>query len=1094
MDLKYSLGLDIGISSVGWAVVNNDLERIERMGVRAFDRAENPKNGSSLAAPRREARSARRRLRRRRYRVARVRDFIQKKGLLTKVEMGQLFDWRPEDLDVWSVRVNGIKRKLSDREFARVLIHLAKNRGFKSNRKSEEKESETGAVLSAVRENAELMKEKGYRTVAEMLFEEERFKGRKRNKGGEYTHVISRAELENEIRLIFAMQRQFGHSFASNENEEEYVEIWSSQRPFAAKDDILNRIGTCTFEPNEKRAPKFTYTFERFRALDKVNRLKILSISEPQRPLRPEEREAALNLLLSKKEVRYKELRKLFHLKETERFNELFYDPAVKLEKNENIVFLSLEGQWKIRKAIEKAEGKIMANSYRPIDIDTFAYALTVFKDDPDIRDYLENVYVNERGKPIKNLSNRAYHSTLIDSLLELSFSKFGHLSLKALNNILPFLEEGYMYHEACEKAGYVFNKKRDRQKQFLLPVIPSKEIANPVVIRSLSQTRKIINSIIKRYGSPTAIYIELAREMGRPYNERRKIEKLYDKNRQINENAKTHIRELYPSISDPRGHDILKYKLWQEQNGRCAYSLKSIPVERLLDAGFAEVDHIMPYSRSFDDSNANKVLVLKSENQNKQNRTPYEWFGHDEKKWQEFTSFVTTLKVSKKKKDLLLKKNFDDEQAETFKSRHLNDTRYITRFLKTFIEEHLQFREETGKKQYVETVNGAYTSLMRKRWGFNKNRSENDLHHALDAVIVAVCHPFRHRVSTYFKRRETSAANLLKRDGERFPEPWESFVKEVEARMIQDPELLKRALMSLELLSYDKDFLEEVRPIFVSRMPKRSVKGQIHEDTLRRHRGFTDDGYIRAVTKTKLEDISFDKNGDFKMYDKESDPKTYEAIKQRYLKSGKDKKKAFSTPLYKPAKDPSKAPIIRSVKIEDTKNRAVQLNEKTIADNASIVRTEVFRHKETGRFFLAPVYVSDVMKGNIPERFITASKPYSEWRKIDNDEFEFLFNLFPNDVIKVKMPSVKKTKTAIGETILWQERILYYKGVDIQTAAISVIDHMNSFKDRIGTQRLLTFEKYQVDPLGKLTKINGEKRYGVSTYSHSKTLETVNS
>lgn len=1093
MDLRYSLGLDIGISSVGWAVINNDLERIERMGVRAFDRAENP-DGSSLAAPRREARSARRRLRRRRYRVARVRDFIQKKGLLTKVEMARLFDWSPEDLDIWLVRVKGIERKLSDREFARVLIHLAKNRGFKSNRKSEKKESETGAVLSAVKENTELMEEKRYRTAAEMLLcEEERFKGRKRNKGGEYTHVISRADLEKEIRLIFAMQRQFGHSFASNENEEEYVKIWSSQRPFAAKDDILKRIGTCTFEPNEKRAPKFTYTFERFRALDKVNRLRILSISEPQRPLRPEEREAALNLLLSKKEVRYKELRKLFHLKETERFNELFYDPAVKLEKNENIVFLSLEGQWKIRKAIEKAEGKIMANSYRPIDIDTFAYALTVFKDDPDIRDYLENVYVNERGKPIKNLANRAYHSTLIDSLLELSFSKFGHLSLKSLNNILPFLEEGYMYHEACEKAGYVFNKKRDSQKQFLLPVIPSKEIANPVVIRSLSQTRKIINSIIKRYGSPSAIYIELAREMGRPYNERRQIEKLYDKNRKINENAKTHIRELYPSISDPRGHDILKYKLWQEQNGRCAYSLKSIPVDCLLDAGFAEVDHIMPYSRSFDDSNANKVLVLKSENQNKQNRTPYEWFGHDEEKWQKFTSFVTTLKVSKKKKDLLLKKNFDDEQAKTFKSRHLNDTRYITRFLKTFIEDHLQFREETGKKQYVETVNGAYTSLMRKRWGFNKNRSENDLHHALDAVIVAVCHPFRHRVSTYFKRRETSAANLLKRDGERFPEPWEGFVKEVEARMIQDPELLKRALMSLELLSYDVDFLEEVRPIFVSRMPKRSVKGQIHEDTLRRHRGFTDDGYIRTVTKTKLKDITFDENGDFKMYNKESDPKTYEAIKQRYLECGKDKKKAFSRALYKPAKDPKKAPIIRSVKIEKIKPLVVQLDKKTIADNESIARTEIFRHKKTGYYYLTPVYVSDVMANKIPTKLVAIKKPFNKWYDI-TDEYEFLFSLFSNDLVRLKLPEEKLIVNKLGEKISLQEAYFYFKSADRKNASITLIDHMNSFELRTSIQKLITFEKYQVDPLGNLTKVNGEKRYGVSTYSHSKTLKTVNS
>src|SRR5699024_5167133 len=104
---------------------------------------------------------------------------------------------------------------------------------------------------------------------------------------------------------------------------------------------------------------------------------------------------------------------------------------------------------------------------------------------------------------------------------------------------IIPFLEEGYLYHEACEKAGYDFNQKVGQNKEKLLPVIPVQEIMNPVVIRSLSQTRKVINSIIKRYGSPTEIYIEMAREMGRHYNERKEIEKQYNKNRSMNDKAK---------------------------------------------------------------------------------------------------------------------------------------------------------------------------------------------------------------------------------------------------------------------------------------------------------------------------------------------------------------------------------------------------------------------------------------------------------------------------------------------------------------------------------------------------------------------------
>lgn len=1077
--VRYSIGLDIGISSVGWAVINLDKERIEDLGSRMFDVAENPKNGSSLAAPRREARSARRRLRRRRYRVSRVRKFMIQSGLLSEVEADQLFDWQDGDLDIWLIRVNGLERKLTDREFARILIHYAKNRGFKSNRKSETKDGEGGVLLKAVRDNAMLMKEKGYRTVAEMLVLDEKFNGRKRNKGGDYSHVLARNEIEKEIKEVFIKQREFGHSFAAKENEETFIQIWSSQRPFSTQDDIAKRIGNCTFEENEKRAPKSSYTFEKFRGLDKINRLRIISDHHPQRALLDEERRKVMESMLKKKEIKYKDLRQTLGLDNDERFNELFYDPSVTNEKNENKTFISLEGYYELKKIVSEVEGKTLAESYRPIDYDTFAYAVTVYKDDHDARDYLLNEYVDKNGKRINNLANRSYSTELIEELLNVSYSKFGHLSFKALNNIIPYLEEGFLYHEACEKAGYNFNQKIGKKKEKLLPVIPADNIVNPVVIRSLSQTRKVLNAIIKRYGSPSSIYIEMAREMGRHYNERREIEKQYNKNRTTNEKAKSRIQELHPEIGDPRGHDILKYKLWEEQDGLCAYSLKPIPIEKLFDYGFAEVDHIIPYSRSFDDSNANKVLVLAKQNQNKQNRTPFEWFGSDPVRWDQYISFVNSMKVRKKKKDLLLKKNFDDDQAEQFKSRHLNDTRYITRFIKGFIEDNLQFREEEGRKQYVFTVNGAYTSLMRKRWGFNKNRSENDLHHALDAVLVAVSLPFRNRVSNYFKHSELHASQLLKRKGERFPEPWEGFSKEVEARMLQNPETLKLALESLSLDSYDEDFINRVNPIFVSRMPKRSVKGQIHEESIRRHRGFTEKGLNLLVKKYALKDIKFDKKtGDFPMYGRESDPKTYHAIKERYLEYG-DAAKAFSTPLYKPSKNPEKAPIIRSVKLETTANQVFHLDDKTVADNASIARTEVFRHKENGKYYLAPVYVSDVMAKKVPEKFITANKPYNEW-VIINDEYEFLFNLFPNDVIKVVMPKEKESKTWMKTSVIWTEGLFYYKGVDSRTAALSLIDHMNSFFDRIGSKNLLLIEKYQTDPLGNLTKVHKEKRYGV--------------
>ncbi|SFG31232.1 type II CRISPR RNA-guided endonuclease Cas9 [Sporolactobacillus nakayamae] len=1084
--MKYSIGLDIGISSVGWSVINLDKKRIEKMGARLYDAAENPKNGSSLAAPRRDARSARRRLRRRRYRVGKVRQFILEKGLLTRGQMEQLYDWKAGDLDIWLVRVNALERLLTDREFARVLVHLAKNRGYRSNRKSESKKDDNGQVLSAIKANKELMKEKGYQTVAEMLVSEpEKFAGRKRNRDGEYTHVLARGELEQEIQLIFEKQHEYGQRFATPDNKKIYIEIWSAQRPVATKEDILKKIGDCTFEKGEKRAPKASYAFQYFRALDKLSRLRILSSSQPSRELAEEERNAIIPYLFDKEKVTYFELRKKLSLAEDQRFNDLFYDPAEDLKKNENKVFLSLKEQYEIRKIIKNVEGKDALVQYRPVDLDEIAYALTIFKDDKDTVDYLSNNYVNEKGKRINNRANRKYNKELIDNLLSLSFSKFGHLSLKALNKLIPLMEKGIPYFRACDELGYRLDEQVGESKQHLLPVIPADEIRNPVVIRSLSQTRKIINGIIKRYGSPLYMYIELAREMGRPYKERRDLDKQYNKNRAVNDDAKAYIQELYPH-KNPQGHDILKFKLWQQQDCKCAYSQETIHLNDLFESGFTEVDHIIPYSRSFDDSNTNKVLVLSKMNQEKKNRTPSEWFGADEHRWKKFESYVKTLKVAKKKKDLLLKRNMDDEQEQTFKARHLNDTRYITRFIKSFVEDNLEFREVKDAKQHVFAVNGAYTSLMRKRWGFNKNREANDLHHAVDAVIIAVSQPFRYEVSTYFKHREVSLKQLLKRTWDRFPEPWEEFVKELRARILQEPERLKLALDSLALDSYDQEFISEVKPIFISRMPKRSVKGQIHEETLRRVRGTRKDGYARIVTRTKLENIPFDKKtGDFPMFGKESDMKTYQAIKQRYLESGKDKNKAFIEPLYKPAKDMNKASIIRSVKIEDKANQVVSLKDEAVAANASIVRTEVYQHKKTGKFYLVPVYVADVVAGREPKKFIKPLQPYEKWVDI-TDDYKFLFNLFSNDVVYVKMKKSKTTKSNLGETIMWQEGYFYYKKTDSATAQIGIMDHMNSYVDRIGSQNLQIFEKYQIDPLGHLTKVHGEKKYGIPALSHS--------
>ena len=174
-EINYALGLDIGITSVGWSVIKLDDNfngiRIEDLGVRIFNAAENPKDGSSLALPRRLARGRRRLVRRKAYRIKRVRNLILSEKILTKDELDNLF-FNNEALSVWEARVKGLDHLLSKEEWAKILINLCKRRGFRSNRKNEAKDKETGQILSSINVNKEKMKESNSRTIGELIYNE----------------------------------------------------------------------------------------------------------------------------------------------------------------------------------------------------------------------------------------------------------------------------------------------------------------------------------------------------------------------------------------------------------------------------------------------------------------------------------------------------------------------------------------------------------------------------------------------------------------------------------------------------------------------------------------------------------------------------------------------------------------------------------------------------------------------------------------------------------------------------------------------------------------------------------------------------------
>ncbi|MCS6945006.1 MAG: type II CRISPR RNA-guided endonuclease Cas9, partial [Sutterellaceae bacterium] len=820
-----TFGFDIGIASVGWAVLAPN--RIVALGVRAFDKAETADKGEPLNLARRMARLTRRRLRRRAWRLKKVARVLKRHGVIADTRLfGPQFHCNPSP---WHLRVEGLDRPLAAEEWARVIYHLCKHRGFHWISRAEQKRAEAdskgeaGKVKAALDATARLLQEKGYRTAAEMVLHE--FPDAQRNKRGDYGKALSRRLLADELTLLFRRQRELGNPHASIELEREILGNGDSrsglfwlQKPPLEGARLLEMLGRCTFERSEYRAPKASFTAERHVWLTRLNNLRLF-VDGRVRPLTPEERAVALPLPYRQAgDLTYRQLRAALAnetgLPENARFIGLpspsRTQQATGLAKDpEEAKLISLPAWQALRKTLAKAglraEWDALAHDAlagRPDLLDQIAYVLSVFKDDAEVEAELRKLPLPSQDR-------------MVEALLTLRFDTFHALSLKALRRIVPHMERGLRYDEACRQAGYHHSQpaapvagkspylpplyeKRDKDGRMVVNTaldVPR----NPVVLRALNQARKVLNALVRTYGPPSEIRIEMARDLSRPLAERRRIEKEQQLYREQNERDRASFEEQFHR--PPTGVELEKWRLYREQQGKCAYSLAPIDIDRLLEDGYVEIDHALPYSRSFDDSRNNKVLVFAKENREKGNRTPFEYLGgaDDAPRWRAFVAFVETNKAYRQaKRNRLLRKHFGTEEANEFRERNLNDTRYICRFFKNFVERHLKLADTSDSKRCV-VVSGQLTAFLRARWGLLKLRDESDRHHALDAAVVAACtHAMVKRLSDYARRRELeyvragfvdpetreildrAALARLERD---FPVPWPHFRRELQAR-----------------------------------------------------------------------------------------------------------------------------------------------------------------------------------------------------------------------------------------------------------------------------------------------------------------------
>ena len=774
------LGLDLGSNSIGWAFVDTTDSKITAAGVRVFTEGVDNPGGAQEESKNAARRAAR--LTRRGYK----RKLMKRSRLITLLRKVNMFPNRSEDIpdyyamDPYELRRKGLYEELTPCQFGRVLLHINKRRGFLSNRKTDTKD-DTKIFKGyedkiGITETQEAIGEDGFKTLGEYLASLDPHEVRRRSR------FTLRKMYLDEFSCLWNTQKSCNPNFYTDELKKSLEKIIFYQRPLKSQKHL---VGNCSLEQSKKAVPKSCPIFQQFRILEQLSRIRITLREQDwhDRPLSDAEWSVLRKELDAKKELTFSRIRTLLNLPDETHIN---------LEENGKLIGNKTAAQ--LEKVIGKSRWHTMGDEekfrlwhlfYSAEDHDTLGRCLQQHWD----------VTAEQRDRAAK-----------------VSFEKeYGNYSTRALKKINPHIAPGVSVTEAVEKAGYI--KPGMSRKQDRLPALEN--LRNPIVMRALNELRHVVNTVLDACGRPDSIRIELARDLRNSKKKRREERiKLLKRQREYEEIRERLKDEL--DFGSPTTEDVHKYRLWKECGEICPYTGKTISLKMLYSGEF-EIEHIIPYSKSLDNSLFNKTLCHVNENKRKGNKTPYEAYAGDQQQYNEILMRVRKSAMNRGKQKLFM----DTELKDDFIAQQLNDTRYISR-------KAMEYLAPVAEK--VQAVKGGSTALLRYYWGLNSIVGDGDIksrddhrHHAVDAVVVALTdHKKLHTLSVYHKYGRESKR-------EQYLPPWDNFRSDVDA---------------------------VIRNIFVSHRFKRKTTGKLHEETCY---GLvtTPDGDEKPVVRKPLENMT---------------------------------------------------------------------------------------------------------------------------------------------------------------------------------------------------------------------------------------------
>jgi CRISPR-associated endonuclease Csn1 len=795
------LGLHVAASSVGWSLLMSGQDGMPtdlvRAGVRVFEPGASGDIGKGLeisnAVERRSARHLRRQFRRAAARRSQLFDLLQIRGLLppslnsadpsserhlvlNRLDNELSAKWRRRSggfstLPLYVMRKAALDEALEPFEIGRILYHLCQHRGYASNRKrntsQDDSPNETSSQEAAgvVQQDIDLlfqaMRETGARTLGEYFATVDPHRDRVRRRW------TSRAMYEDEFALIWEHQQGFRPELLMSDLRQLIKTLLFSQRPVNCH---AHRIGTCALEPAQRRASWATLEAQRFRILRKLNDLEIMLPGRSTGiPLTAEQRKIALTHLESSPEVSFKTLRAALGLAKKTGFN---------LQRGGES---SLNGD---------AVNAVMARAFgdRWLELPS-ADKLRVVEEWHHIERHESFV---RRAMDYWQLSRES-----AEWLASQPVPKgYCPLSRRAIRKLLPSMEAGCQFKDA--QSQLYGHETAHRVPQDRLPplrdVLPG--FFYPIIERSLSELRKVVNSLIAEYGKPKEIHIELAPELKRSRQERQRALEVKRSREKEREAVRKRITDEFGPGFRVSWEDVEKGLLFQECDGVCPFTGKQIPFSRLFgSSSMWKVVPIIPLHYFPDDSLQNKVLCYADEAYKKFSQTPFEAFPYPA----QYEAICDRVAGWKKPNPGKLRRFRIKslKEIQSISHRHFRDDRQeaqiAARFLATLYGGG-DIPTNEGPWQTIFAHSGTITATLRRHWGLEsilREQASSDAsstkrgnptdhrRHAIDALAVGFCQPKLIARLSGAKRDDDSNSSRADSSA-RIRTPWKNFLQSV--------------------------------------------------------------------------------------------------------------------------------------------------------------------------------------------------------------------------------------------------------------------------------------------------------------------------